>query len=143
MPLVDIEEFQKKVLDAKCKGVSITETLRNLGIPRATYYRALGEIAEPRWRQVKDEKILTRPSKSEKIKEHLRRINEPELESVKEIEIREPKVRKSKSQKIDLGMSGGNLQEPENSNSDFIKGMASMIKDCEKQRKKFDEQYIK
>ena len=140
MPLVDIEEFQKKVLDAKCKGVSITETLRNLGISRATYYRSLGEMAEPKWRQIKDERILTRPKKADKIKEHLRRINDPELESV---EIIEPKVRKSKSKKIDLGMSGGNLSEPENSNSDFIKEMNLLQEACKNQRKKFDKQYIK
>ena len=132
MPLVDIEEFQEKVLAAKCRGVSITETLRDLGISRATYYRALGEIGEPRWREVKSEKILTRPDKTERIEEHLRKINEPEPK----------RVHKHKSQKIDLGMSGGNLPKPKNRNSDFIRGIASVVDHYKKDRKKIDDKYI-
>ena len=98
MPLPDIEEFHKMVIESKSKRVPIRKTLMDNGVPKSTYYRLLDMYGEVKWRELYRGRTVTKPKK-QKINEMLAHINKPEIQR--------------------RGLQGGNLADPKTNQVKF------------------------
>ena len=61
MPLVDISEFHKQAMDDKInKGIPISKSLANWGIPKSTYYKKIGDNGEEKWRDMSEGQMIVK-----------------------------------------------------------------------------------
>ena len=122
MPLPNIEDFHKMVLESKSKRISIKKTLRDNGVPKSTYYRLLDMYGEVKWRELYRGRIVTKPEK-QKINDMLAHINKPEIQRG--------------------GLQGGNLVEPKNNQVTFLRDIAKIKSSIQANQKKSRELDIK
>ena len=122
MPLPNIEEFHKMVLESKSKRVSIRKTLKDNGVPKSTYYRLLDMYGEVKWRELYRGRIVTKP-KRQKINDMLAHINKPEIQR--------------------RGLQGGNLVEPKNNQVTFSRDLDKIKSSIQANKKKSRELDIK
>ena len=70
MPLVDISEFHEQVIDAKInRGIPISKSLKEWGIPKSTYYKKLDANGDEKWRCKSVGRLIT------KVKQKKRSVN--------------------------------------------------------------------
>ena len=159
MVLVDIAKFHEQVMEAKKNKTPIIETLETFGVSKSTYYRLIDENGEDKWSVQYREKIATKPKRMIRVKRQdiKHKVNEQNIDyelerqdiNNKADEVDYGVEKRYLNQKINrqktksMGMSGGSLPPPNQIENDLIRRATLEIIQCDKDREKYDEEYIK
>ena len=58
MPIEDIDQIHERIIRANKDRIPISNTLKQMGIARSTYYRIIDENGNDKWREIQRGKIV-------------------------------------------------------------------------------------